>query len=302
MKHLKITTAELATICGVSQGTVDRALNNRSDIKTETKDKILQTAKLYGYREYKPGNVSSEITDQVGIIIFNLNNEYFSRLVMEIESILKNLGMCAVIMLTHYDKQHEIECIRKMYNMGVKGIILCSVNHGSEFVNYLKMFDIPIAAVGNRIDGIPYAGIDDFAAMKCMTEEMIACGYKHFVYFSPALKYDDAYAQKCRYSGFLSAVGNHSCEEVADIDNLQDCYSKETVVICSSDYYAFQAYTRVKHTKITGFDNTPAIKKYKFEIDSVGYSFKEIAQGAIDIIIHSVTEDIIVKYSVVHYE
>lgn len=44
MKHLKITTAELAKICGVSQGTVDRTLNNRLDISAETKKKIIKTS------------------------------------------------------------------------------------------------------------------------------------------------------------------------------------------------------------------------------------------------------------------
>lgn len=302
MNHLKITTAELATICGVSQGTIDRALNNRSDIKPETKEKILKIAKLYGYREYIHSNTPIEITEQIGIIIFNLNNEYFSQLVMEIENILKKIGMCAVIMLTHYDKHHEIECIRKMYNMGVKGIILCSVNSGDEFVNYLNMFDIPIVAVGNRIDKIPYSGIDDFKAMYDMTNQMIDDGYKRFVYFSPALKYDDAYAQKMRYLGFLKAVGSFPNETVTDIEDLDDIYGKESVVVCSSDYYSFLAYARVKNSKITGFDNTDAIKKYKFSIDSVDYSFEEIAKGAVSLITQPRSEDIVVKHTIVRYE
>ena len=41
MKDLKITTSQIAKICNVSQGTVDRALNNRPDIKAETKQKII---------------------------------------------------------------------------------------------------------------------------------------------------------------------------------------------------------------------------------------------------------------------
>ena len=75
MKHLKITTSELSKICGVSQGTVDRALNNRSDISAETKRMIINVAKQYGYREYVDSNSDNKIIGQVGIIVFNLNNE-----------------------------------------------------------------------------------------------------------------------------------------------------------------------------------------------------------------------------------
>lgn len=172
MKNLKISTAVIAKICNVSQGTVDRALNNRPDIKAETKQKILEVARQYGYRDYI-GTQNDKITEQIGIIVFNLDNEYFSELITETEYALRSANLGATVMMSHYDKQYEIECIRNLYNMGVKGIILCSVNSGTEFENYLALFDIPIVAVGNRIESIPYVEIDDFVAMKEMTEKVL---------------------------------------------------------------------------------------------------------------------------------
>lgn len=68
MKDLKITTSQIAKICNVSQGTVDRALNKRPDIKAETKQKILDVARQYGYRE----NISTrpdKIVGQIGIVV-----------------------------------------------------------------------------------------------------------------------------------------------------------------------------------------------------------------------------------------
>ena len=285
MNHLRITTAELAQICGVSQGTVDRALNNRTDINAETKQRIINAAKQYGYREYVDSKTEIKTAGQIGIIVFNLNNEYFSKLITETEFVLRELGFSAVIMMTHYDKQYEIECIRNMYNMGVKGIILCSVNSGDEFKNYLNLFDIPIVAVGNNIGSVPYVGIDDFCAMRDMTEKLLSEGYTDLIYFSPALKYKDAYAQESRYEGFLNAVSDRKYTLVTDIDQIEECYNDKTAVICSTDYYAFQVYFKAKKAKIVGFDNLDAIKQYKLNIDSVGYSVSEIARSAIDIIV-----------------
>ena len=298
MNHLRITTAELAQICGVSQGTVDRALNNRTDINAETKQRIINAAKQYGYREYVDSKTEIKTAGQIGIIVFNLNNEYFSKLITETEFILRELGFSAVIMMTHYDKQYEIECIRNMYNMGVKGIILCSVNSGDEFKNYLNLFDIPIVAVGNNIGSVPYVGIDDFCAMRDMTEKLMAEGYTDLIYFSPALKYKDAYAQKSRHEGFLSAVSNRKYILVTDIDQIEECYNDKTAIICSADYYAFQVYFKAKNVKIVGFDNLDAIKKYKLNIDSVGYSVPEIAKSAIDIIVTGKTDGVTVKHSI----
>ena len=148
MKNLKISTSEIARICNVSQGTVDRALNNRMGIKAATKEKIIQVAKKFGYRDFA-NTEKHEVSGQVGVIIFNLENEYFSELVTEIEHALREEKLGTIIMMSHYDKQYEIECIRSLYNMGVDGIILCTVNCGEDFDNYLKLFDIPIVSVGN---------------------------------------------------------------------------------------------------------------------------------------------------------
>ncbi len=299
MKNLKITTSEIARICGVSQGTVDRALNNRSDIKAETKQKILEVARQYGYRNI---NVYPDcITEQVGVVVFDLKNEYFSDLVTEIEFILREKGYAATVMMTHYNQQYEIECIRNLYNMGVKGVVLCAINNGKEFENYLKLFDMPIVAVGNKIDGIPYIGIDDFTAMKEMTQNALKENPENIIYFSPALRYNDAYAQILRYKGFLNAIGNNKHTVVTDIKNIREDYDEKTTVICSTDYYAMKVHFKAKNAKVLGFDNISAIDKYKLPIDTVGYSVTEVARRVIEAIEENKKDDVIIKHTIVKH-
>ena len=300
MRDLNITTAQIAKICNVSQGTVDRALNNRPDIKAETKQKILEVARQYGYREYISTS-HDEIAGQIGIVIFNLNNEYFSELITEIEYALRKVKLGATVMMTHYDKQYEIECIRNLYNMGVNGIVLCSVNSGTEFENYLKLFDIPIVAVGNRVESLPYVGIDDFAAMREMTEKVLNEKPQNIIYFSPALNYSDAYAQRRRYEGFLSIVGNKKYSVVTNIDDIKEHYDEKTTIICSNDYYALKAYFKASNVKIVGFDNIKAIDKYKIDIDSVGYSMAEIANAAVEMIRCNGKGNVIVRHFIAEH-
>ncbi len=298
MKDLKITTSQIAKICNVSQGTVDRALNNRTDIKAETKQKILEVARQYGYREYVSTR-PEKMVGQIGVIVFNLNNEYFSELITEIEYVLREEGLSAVVMMSHYDKQYEIECIRNLYNMGVNGIILCSVNSGGEFENYLKLFDVPIVAVGNRIESLPYVGIDDFVAMREMTEKVLKDKPHNIIYFSPALKYPDAYAQRRRYEGFLSVAGNEKYSLITNIEDIKNCYDEKTSIICSNDYYALKVYFKCPDAKIFGFDNISVIDKYKIPIDSVGYSMSEIARETINIIKNKNKDSVVVKHTVI---
>lgn len=309
MNNLRITTAELAELCGVSQGTVDRALNNRSGIKTETKERILKTAVQYGFR----GTVgNSKCTDErsrpIGVIVFNLNNEYFCKLITEIEAACREKGYTTLIMFTNYDKQHEIECIRRMYSLGVEGIILCAVNSGPEFENYLKAFEVPIVAVGNDIRSVPYVGVDDYAAMKEMTEYVLGGGLetenmpesarrRNIIYFSPAIQYEDAYAQKRRFEGFLAALPpDQPYAVITDIDKIREEYPQGTVILCSNDYYAAQVYFKTKRAVIVGFDNIDILDKYRIPISSVAYSIKEIAGKALDCIVNKSCESQTIPY------
>lgn len=302
MRNMKISTVTLAKICGVSQGTVDRALNNRAHISTETKEKILNTARLYGYRETVGDEKIDENMGQIGIVVFNLNNDYFSELIMEIERVLTERGFCTVVMMSHYDRGRELECLRKLYNAGVDGIILCSVNGGESFGRFLGLLDIPIVAVGNRVEGIPFVGIDDFAAMRDMTKHVLKSGFERLVYFSPALKYEDATAQRLRYEGFLDAAQGVAYETVCDEERLNSEYDGKTAIICSTDCYAVKASARTKGAKIFGFDNLGTIEKYNLGIDSLGYSVSDIARKAFETIASRGESDVILKHWIAEHE
>lgn len=299
MRRLKISTSQIAKICDVSQGTVDRALNNRPDISAATKQKILDVVKQYGYRDEVDLGGVEKTSGQIGIIVFNLNNEYFSDLITELEYALRQENLGTVVMMSHYDKQYEIECIRNLYNMGVSGIVLCSVNDGDEFKNYLDLFDIPIIAVGNNLSFLPYVGIDDFSAMGEITAKTAEEGFENIIYFSPALKYSDAYAQRRRYEGFLNAIGSRRYSVVTDIDEIKFVYDQKTAIICSNDYYALKVYFKGCNAKIIGFDNIRALDNYNIPIDSVGYSMGEIAKEVISSIKENKKSDTLIKHKII---
>jgi LacI family transcriptional regulator len=122
-------------LCGVSQGTVDRALNGRGEISEATKERILTTAKKYGFRASK-GNSKPERTKTIGLVFFDLNNEFFSRLITDIEKKAAEKGFLISVMFTHYSEKNEIKCIRQLYSSGIDAIFsvrYSKVNSSSHF-------------------------------------------------------------------------------------------------------------------------------------------------------------------------
>ena len=52
---MPITINKIAELCGVSRGTVDRALHNKGNVRPELRDKIKRVAEEYGYQPNRAG-------------------------------------------------------------------------------------------------------------------------------------------------------------------------------------------------------------------------------------------------------
>ena len=303
MKNNKISTLQLAKICNVSQGTVDRALHNRSGIKDETRQRIIEAARKYGYR---PDTESTKRL--VGIIVFDLYNDYFSELITKIESALRSIGFYSIIMFTDKDKQSELECIEKLYNAGVDCIILCPVNSGKDFASYLKSWKIPVITLGNKVDGIKYIGINNHRAMYELTKQLILEGHKKIIYFSPALAYKDVniYAQKQRMNGFTDAASEYgvhfsiitSREELDKLTPFDEC-----VIMSSTDYYALELIlsNQYKGCIITGFDNIATLSNLSIDIATVDSDIAKTAQAVADSIIFPDAEDVYIPHTLIGF-
>ena len=80
MIYISCTIKELAKACGVSEGTVDRAVNNRSGIRESTKQHILEMAEIERARIKKAHKDISKIK-------MRASNEMCTFLVINISSL-----------------------------------------------------------------------------------------------------------------------------------------------------------------------------------------------------------------------
>ena len=93
MIFISCTIKELAKACGVSEGTVDRAVNNRSGIKESTKKRILEMAEQMDYRpNHLAKSLATGITKTLGIVSVDLSNNFFALLVESIEQTAREHG------------------------------------------------------------------------------------------------------------------------------------------------------------------------------------------------------------------
>ncbi|MBE6565140.1 MAG: LacI family transcriptional regulator [Ruminococcaceae bacterium] len=285
----KITTTQLARICGVSQGTVDRALHNRKGINPETQARILEVAKEYDYRpNVQMGDQANSML--IGVVLFDLYNEYFSKLAMSLVKAARNLGYSIIFQFSEKDEKNEKKALDYFDYIGVDGIVLFSVgSDNEEYKNYLTSLKKPIVLIGNRLFDLPFVGIDDEKAMYDLSKtiaEKIPSG--DVQYFAPVLNkpLHAINAQRMRLNGFVQAMRTlgKSHRIVTNVEDL----SNDGAIICATDYYTLQALKHLgypENVQIAGFDNLSVLKNVIVKVLSVDYSTDKIAEESINYIL-----------------
>jgi len=244
-----VTAKELAQMCGVSRMTVHRALTDTGRINPQTKELILTKAKECGYRPdlLARGLVKGQ-TFYIGVVVLDVNNRYFSQLLSAIGTEARERGYFVNITLHEQNKEMEREQLERLVDYHVDGIILSSVNQGSEYRDFLNRLDTPIVTIGNKIaEDLPFVSIEEKKAAREATEEILRKGYEKIVFVCPPLERseENTYVHRQRLDGFEEAVYSWNGGRKPEA---------ESVVIDRNEAYAARAYEELRNTnKRTAF-------------------------------------------------
>ncbi|MCY9669383.1 LacI family transcriptional regulator [Paenibacillus alginolyticus] len=310
---MNITSKQIAELCGVTRGTVDRALNNRPGINPETRVKILRVAEELGYRpHFLAQSLVKGHTKTLGIVLFDIHNQIFSQLFHAFEAEARKRGYIVYLVLSNRDKDLELEYINNLLDRRVDGIALLPANFNKKFESLLTRSRTPIVTFGNRLSGpFPYVWIDDKQAIRDSVAFLSSQGYRHLIYLSPPLMRkgkENIYVPEQRYLGFIEA-----CEEISDmrhsviaqknylaeLEQLIEKTDGKSAILCSSDVYALEVLKWLKSRKIRvpeqiglmGFDNIQVLKYINPSLTTVDYNVNEIGTKLADVLISQINND-----------
>jgi LacI family transcriptional regulator len=301
----RVTTKVIAEICGVSVGSVDRALHGRPGINDQTRERILRTSRELGYTPHllARGLVTGR-SDTVGVILFDLAHQFFSELATSLIAGLRAAGRVAYVALTDKDPAQERAWLETLANLGVDGIVLVPIGRGDDFERLLSGIGVPVVTVANDLDGgIPHVGIDNRCAMAEAVAHIASRGYRRIVYLSPPLSEPPALNRRAleeRLAGYeigLRAAGLGAGAPVISshpyLDVVADAVrasSERTAVLCSSDMYALKVLTHFRGLGIRvpedaglmGFDNIETLRYVVPPLATVDYRIEEIGRRTVE--------------------
>jgi DNA-binding LacI/PurR family transcriptional regulator len=306
---MPITTKEIAKICNVSRGTVDRALNGRSGINSVTRERIQATARQYGYRPHLiASSLSRGKSMSVGVVIFDLKNRYFSQISNVINLSARKLGYFTYIAVSEKNIDTEMQILHNLASRRVDGIIMLPITQGRDYICRLEALEIPIVTIGNHLPGIPHVSINDFNAAYESAHHIAQAGYRHIVFICPPLRKKGSFdgklnitSQDLRAQGFKHymemnpelhyelLIQKDYCEIAAAMVHSG---TEKTAFFCSSDIYALNLLKSFREAGIAfprdaglmGFDNLDILGYISPLITTVSTSIEVVGEEAMNIL------------------
>lgn len=307
------TIKDIAKKCGVSEGTVDRALNNRGGIKEETKELILSVAKEMNYQpNHLARCLAKGKTHTIGVISINLSNTFFSMLIEAVEAKARENGYFIELILTHNDKERELEAIKYFTTRKVDGLIIFPVGKGDEYGQILKKVNVPIVSVYNRIcKDIVHIDIDCRKIMREAVSFIASKGYKKIWYLDWGIEKliaqdINTFSLNQRRRGYeegliIEDMGEpkvmtrYNEEKLLEIVN-RDCKAAvlcpcDNIAIKVLDFYKRKGIKVPEQVGIIGFDNIEMLDRISPRLYSVDCKIRTIGKNAFDMLLAQINNE-----------
>ena len=153
-----MTIKEIARICGVSRGTVDRVINNRGKVKPETEALILQTIAEHGYTKNIVGRALTVKKSEpvIGVILCSEGNPFFDDVIAGIhqaEEELRDYGATLMLRtMCGHEVARQLEMIDEL-SSSISALVIQPINSSliADRLLDLKHSGIPVVTVNTDI-------------------------------------------------------------------------------------------------------------------------------------------------------
>ena len=210
----KNTYVEISKLSGVSIATISRIINNSTNVKSETRQKVLSVMQDLGYDISDLAMATQRASD---LIIFNvpsLDNPFYSLIIQGAKSSALRNHFNLLINEDHIRDRNIDEFIALLKKIKAAGLI--TTNHIASHLLTRLNDVIPIVQCceyAKDLD-IPFVTIDDIGTARMAMEHILSIGRRRIAFINGPIRYKYA---KDRLEGYLQALEHAGIERDQDL-------------------------------------------------------------------------------------
>ena len=180
----RATIKDVAALAGVSAATVSRALDDRPEISSETKERVRSACAQLGYVPNAAARgLAGHATHTIGLVLADISNPYFSGMATAIEETAAAHG-CRVFLSNSLRKEdRELRAIENLVARQVDGILVNPVSPESQLRHREVLGGLPCVYLGANHDESPsYVMADNETGAYAAARYLIRLGHRDILF------------------------------------------------------------------------------------------------------------------------
>jgi LacI family transcriptional regulator len=176
--------SDVARQAKVSLMTVSRVINNKGDVSSETRQRVLDVISNLGYRPSAIArSLATKETSTIGLVVPDVSNAFFAEVTQGVERLAYSKGYHVFLCNTEEDPQRELAVIQSLEEKRVDGLILCSSRLPEEKLVEVMSNLRAVVLVNRRLtqttdDTFDSVSLDDERTGWVATNHLIKSGHK----------------------------------------------------------------------------------------------------------------------------
>ena len=200
------TIRDVAELAKVSLATVSRVLNDTTyPVSPELKQRVREAAEKLQYIPNGSRGLSYGQQKDIALILPNITNQFYMQTMLGVGDVLVKQGYHLTLCNTVRSASQERAFLRQLYDKGVKGVILSSVDENADTIDEYARKGMKFVLLDQKISKLECSGIsfDSREGARIATQYLIDRGHRNIAFATLPMS---RWTRMEMYKGYQSAL------------------------------------------------------------------------------------------------
>ncbi len=210
----KVTIVDIARLAGVSRTTVSRVLNERPDVDSATRERVLSIIEKQGFvPSIAAAGLAGGRSRLIGMLVSSFSWPIMPELMRGVAEVVNDTSYELVLYSFNdedFDRNRSDMITRLLAKHLTAGILAVFPSHASQQLARLYQQGIPVVVIDDQAEHIaPWVRADNITGAYMAVRHLINLGHRRIAHIQGPAEY---LASHDRYQGYVQALGEAGME------------------------------------------------------------------------------------------
>ena len=303
MKNSNVTIVDVAREAGVSYTTVSRVLNNKGNVKPETRERVLTAMTRLGYVvDQRARSLAGGRSQVIGLLVHDVGTAYIGEIIRGVDAELASAQYDLLLYTTHRRKTKESAYVITLTRGMADGLLLVLPRDPGAYLETLRQHRFPHVLIDHRggDEEAPAVAAANWQGAYKAAEHLIELRHRRIGFITGAM---DQICSQDRLAGYETALADHGITFApklvyegnffqplgyAGASALLELPHPPTAIFASNDVSAFGVMEAVREhglripddVSVLGFDDIPQAAHVHPPLTTVQQPLEEMGRTA----------------------